>query len=115
VLQPLVENALKHGVGRRDAHGHVWIESRATGATQLELRVSDDGPGLAHDVLDVRTENRTGVGIGNTRARLSRLYGNAGALELRDREGGGVEVIVTLPLRRTPVLASATAMASAAS
>jgi two-component system, LytTR family, sensor kinase len=113
VLQPLVENALRHGVGKRDAQGHVWINARARGATQLELRVRDDGPGLARDVLDARGDIRTGVGIGNTRARLSRLYGTAGTLELRDREGGGAETIVMLPLRNSPVHAGATSIAAA--
>jgi two-component system, LytTR family, sensor kinase len=115
VLQPLVENALRHGVGRRDAHGHVWIDALARSATQLELRVGDDGPGLAHDVLDARSEPSTGIGIGNTRARLSRLYGDAGTLELRDREGGGAEAIVNVPLRNSPVHASTPSMAGAAS
>ena len=115
VLQPLVENALRHGVGRRDAHGHVWIDARAHSAAQLELRVRDDGPGLAHDVLDVRSEPGTGIGIGNTRARLSRLYGDSGTLELRDRAGGGAEAIVSLPLRNSPVHASTASMAGTAS
>ena len=115
VLQPLVENALRHGVGRRDAHGHVWIDARAVGATRLELRVRDDGPGLARDVLDARSEPSTGIGIGNTRARLSRLYGDTGTLELRDRQGGGAEVIVSLPLRNSPVHPSTASMAGVAS
>ena len=115
VLQPLVENALRHGVGQRDAHGHVWIDARARGATQLALRVRDDGPGLAREAPDARGDIRTGVGIGNTRARLSRLYGAAGTLELRDHHGGGAEVIVTLPLRNSPVHAAATSMAGAGS
>ena len=115
VLQPLVENALRHGVGQRDAHGHVWIDARARGATQLALRVRDDGPGLAREAPDARGDIRTGVGIGNTRARLTRLYGAAGTLELRDHHGGGAEVIVTLPLRNSPVHAAATSMAGAGS
>ncbi len=113
VLQPLVENALRHGVGKREAQGHVWVEASARGATQLELRVRDDGPGLCRDVLDARGDVRTGVGIANTRARLSRLYGAAGTLELRDHQDGGAVSIVTLPLRNSPVHASAASMAAA--
>ncbi|MEO8880160.1 MAG: histidine kinase [Gemmatimonadaceae bacterium] len=104
VLQPLVENALRHGVGKRDAPGHVWIGANARGDT-LELRVRDDGPGIA---LDAPASDPPGVGIANTRARLSRLYGDVGVLSMHNGESGGAEVIVSLPLRFTPVHAAAT-------
>ena len=99
VLQPLVENALRHGVGKRDALGRVSIDAIARGDT-LELRVRDDGPGFA---LDAPASDPPGVGIANTRARLSRLYGDAGTLSLHNGANGGAEVIVSLPLRLTPV------------
>jgi LytS/YehU family sensor histidine kinase len=104
VLQPLVENALRHGVGMREAPGRVWIDARAKNAT-LELRVRDDGPGFA---LTEPAGERPGVGIGNTRARLSKLYGKAGVLVLHNGESGGAEVMASLPLRFTPVLALTT-------
>ncbi len=104
VLQPLVENALRHGVGKRDAPGHVWIDASARGKV-LELRVRDDGPGVA---LDAAASDPPGVGIANTRARLSRLYADAGVLSLHNGGSGGAEVIVSLPLRFTPVHAAAT-------
>ena len=103
VLQPLVENALRHGVGKRDALGHVSINAVARGET-LELRVCDDGPGFA---LDAPASDPPGVGIANTRARLSRLYGRAGTLTLHNGANGGAEVIVSLPIRLTPVHAPA--------
>jgi two-component system, LytTR family, sensor kinase len=102
VLQPLVENALRHGVGKRDAPGHVWVDARARGDT-LELLVRDDGPGFA---LDAAAGERPGVGIGNTRARLTKLYGDAGVLALHNGANGGAEVVASLPLRFTPVHAA---------
>ena len=102
VLQPLVENALRHGVGKRDSLGRVSVDAIARGDI-LELRVRDDGPGFA---LDAPASDPPGVGIANTRARLSRLYGGAGTLTLHNGANGGAEVIVTLPIRHSPVHAA---------
>lgn len=68
VLQPLVENALRHAIGVRDAPGRVWVEAGASDGL-LSLRVRDDGPGLSHPAI----ATQKGVGIANTRARLRRL------------------------------------------
>jgi two-component system LytT family sensor kinase len=102
VLQPLVENALRHGVGMREAPGHVWVSADARDDVLL-LRVRDDGPGFA---LDAPASDPPGVGIANTRARLSKLYGAHGTLTLRNGANGGAEVVVALPMRFTPVHAT---------
>ena len=99
VLQPLVENALRHGVGRLESAGRVSIDASVLDDV-LQLRVRDDGPGFA---LEAPAAEPPGVGIANTRARLSRLYGDAGVLALHNGPTGGADVIVTLPLRFTPV------------
>ena len=99
VLQPLVENALRHGVGARDAPGRVTIDAHAGGEV-LSLCVRDDGPGLSAATASAA---RPGVGIANTRARLARLYGDVSSLVLRNAAGGGAESIVTLPLRFSPL------------
>jgi two-component system, LytTR family, sensor kinase len=91
ILQPLVENALRHGIARRSDSGLLEVTARREG-NELVLRVRDDGPGL-------RTDPAAGPGVGllNTRSRLATLYGESGTLEVADAAGGGVIATVRLP------------------
>ena len=92
LLQPLVENAIKHGIDKRIAGGAIRVSGASDGG-KLRLRVYNDGPGVPVDWQ----ATRTGVGIGNLRTRLHILYGDESGLELRQAESGGIEVVVTLP------------------
>lgn len=92
LLQPLVENAIKHGISKRVAGGSVRVAGEHRNGA-LFLRVYNDGPGLLTDWQ----ATHTGVGIGNLRARLQILHGRQSGLQLRRDDGGGVEVVVTLP------------------
>ena len=94
LLQPLVENAIKHGIARRVAGGTV----RVTGACangNLRLSVYNDGPNGPADPQSTHT----GVGLSNLRTRLRILHGDESELELKRAASGEAEVIVTLPLR----------------
>jgi two-component system, LytTR family, sensor kinase len=95
ILQPLVENALRHGLGSNEAAGHLTIEARRTGES-LELAVSDEGPGL--DGRE-RAEAMRGVGLANTQLRLSQLYGKAASLEVANAPppAGGVIARIRVP------------------
>jgi two-component system, LytTR family, sensor kinase len=95
ILQPLVENAIRHGVAMREEATTVAVEASATGS-MLALHVRDDGPGLPRDW---DPERSSGVGLRNTRARLAGLYGSAAALCVSGGKHGGVDAKVTLPLR----------------
>lgn len=95
VLQPLVENALRHGIGRRASGGWISIAAERCRDT-LILRVTDNGKGLAEE--DLRPE-RQGMGLSITRGRLESLYGPQQTLVLRNLPTGGVEVRVTMPFR----------------
>jgi two-component system, LytTR family, sensor kinase len=93
ILQPLVENAIRHGIAARAAASS--IEIRATRANgSLLMQVRDDGPGL-------QAEIKEGVGLANTRARLAQLYGAAQRFELSNVADGGLLVSLTLPFRIT--------------
>jgi two-component system, LytTR family, sensor kinase len=96
LLQPLVENAIRHGIAPRSAAGRVEICSqRSNGA--LHLQVRDDGVGLPQGGDSV-TDG--GVGLASTRSRLEQMYGTGHRFHLAAAPGGGVLVEVTLPFRR---------------
>jgi two-component system, LytTR family, sensor kinase len=99
LLQPLVENALRHGINGRADPGQIGIQVRQVG-DHLRLEVLDDGPGLKGDNSPAA---RGGVGLSNTRARLQELYPNAHRFEICNRPTGGAVAAVELPLRQGPI------------
>ena len=105
MLQPLVENAVRHGLEPLMRPGTLAIEARTDGDT-MWLRVRDDGIGFS------KTWRRPeGVGLSNTRSRLDRLYGERAALTIRENPGGGAVVDVYIPLRRHAKAGGAEAVA----
>lgn len=96
ILQPLIENALRHGLSRRARPGSLTISSRVVGDDRLELVVADDGDGLP---ADFATRASSGVGLANVRARLRQLYGDAAQLSLASPGEGGVTARIELPVR----------------
>lgn len=93
-LQPLVENALQHGVGARLEGGVLRIGARVEGNWVLVIEVADDGPGFPRGF-------REGTGLANLRERLSTLYGADARLEV-DRSVPGSRVVISLPAVETP-------------
>jgi two-component sensor histidine kinase len=92
ILQPLVENALHHGISSHAGAGSIEIAVRRNG-DRLMVTVTDDGPGT------VAPDTQRGIGLANTTARLRALYGDAHSIELGRPVVGGFRVIVTLPYR----------------
>ncbi|HKC63490.1 MAG TPA: histidine kinase [Pyrinomonadaceae bacterium] len=95
ILQPLVENAVRHGVSKRSEAGLIEIEGHEADG-DLILSVRDNGPGYS-------AEAGAGVGLANTRARLETFFGEAGRLEVLKSEGGGTIATLRFPLRRRPL------------
>jgi signal transduction histidine kinase len=93
VLQPLVENAVKHGVLPREKGGSVTVTVTRNNGT-LQLRVADDGPGLPVGAPVARA-----VGLSNTAARLAELYADKASFSLDSSPGGGVTATMEIPFR----------------
>ncbi|HSB10095.1 MAG TPA: histidine kinase [Blastocatellia bacterium] len=96
ITQPLVENAIRHGLAPRARPGSVSLSARHDDG-RLELTVCDDGVGLPEGW---RLASSKGLGLLNTEARLRQLYGGDFVFEVRNREHGGVEALLTIPLHR---------------
>jgi sensor histidine kinase YesM len=92
MLQPLVENAIRHGAHARPGPALVELSTRRDGG-RLVVEIADDGPG-------VPSPPKSGHGLRNTVARLASLYGAAAELVLTARPGGGTIARLVLPARR---------------
>jgi hypothetical protein len=97
ILQPLTENALRHGIDRSVNSGLVGISAHNENGS-LKLTVFDNGAGLPNDW---QLEGSGGIGLANTAARLQQLYGESHRLDVRNRKCGGVEVVVVIPFHTT--------------
>jgi len=97
ILQPLLENALRHAVLEREAGGRLRVSIQKRDS-RLMVSVEDDGPGLR-----ARSQRQFGVGLGNTAERLAALYGDDGTLSVGPSDTGGFAVGVTIPFRTEPM------------
>lgn len=93
ILQPLVENAIHHGIAHRAGAGRIDIRARGVGDS-VQITVSDDGAGLASAATG------QGIGLSNTRLRLEQLYGPGGQLVLKGHPEQGAQAIISIPKSR---------------
>lgn len=104
VLQPLVENALRHGIAPKIGGGRVEIVARRLG-DELELVVRDNGAGLSTEAVNAFN---TGVGLSNTRSRLQHLYGERHRFDFHTPPGGGLSVTIGIPFAASSPVAALT-------
>jgi LytS/YehU family sensor histidine kinase len=97
ITQPLVENAIRHGLAPRSSPGSISLSAQCING-RLELRVRDDGVGFPDGW---RMASGKGLGMLNTESRLRQLYGADFALQVRNLDQGGAEVLLAVPLRLT--------------
>jgi LytS/YehU family sensor histidine kinase len=96
-LQPIVENAIRHGVARQTSEGVVAISARRAPGERLRVEVRDNGPGLAP-----KNGAADGVGLANTRSRLRRLYGDDHNFGMANAAEGGLVVTLEIPFHAMP-------------
>ncbi len=97
ILQPIVENAIRHAVASRVGAGRIEIRARRESG-KLRLSVRDDGPGLS-PASSTGARTREGIGIANTRARLDQLYKGSHSFDMCDARGGGLQITVVIPFK----------------
>lgn len=97
ILQPIVENAIRHGIGASSSAGRILISTARIDGL-VEIRVQDDGPGFSTG----HSSAHEGIGLANTRARLQRLYGASARLDIENCTGGGAAVTLRFPYRDSP-------------
>ncbi len=103
LLQPLIENSIKHGLEPRIGGGTVTIRSKVTAEGQLMVEVEDDGVGMAPDHDEASPTSGlvrpgTGIGVRNVRERMEVLYGKLAVVEINSRPGRGTRVTMLMPV-----------------
>ena len=103
-LQPIVENAIRHGISMKRGGGTVTVSVSSEG-DKVKLTVADDGEGMTADRLEqvlgndyrVRSEKGTGIGVSNVNQRIKRLFGSEYGLSITSKQGAGTAVTITVP------------------
>jgi two-component system LytT family sensor kinase len=103
LLQPLIENSIKHGLEPRISGGTVTLRSRITDEGRLMVEVEDDGVGMAPErenasPLSGLVRPGTGIGVRNVRERMAVLYGDLATVEINSRPGRGTRVTLLMPI-----------------
>lgn len=101
LLQPLAENAVRHGISKKIDQGCITILSQKRDE-KLELMVQDDGPGMKENAVEESMSR--GIGLKNIRERLKKLYGDKSSMTIDSKENQGFMVKVTIPFRKSETI-----------
>ena len=99
LLQPIVENSIKHGLSPKIGGGTIWLRSAVRGG-RLEIEIEDDGVGVSEEAMPEIFER--GIGVSNVRERLRVLFGNEFTMTIEPRSGGGTRVRIEIPELQDP-------------
>lgn len=97
VLQPIVENSIKHAIGKRSANGVIEIKAGKV-EDKLHLQIEDNGTGISAKTENTQENEKNGTGLLNVQKRLKHIYGNASGFEMSERKSGGMMVTIFIPL-----------------
>lgn len=103
ILQPLVENAIKHGINPKPDGGSIWITGKRQGEAVV-LTVEDDGIGISPELVNKLLQydpNRTSIGLSNVHSRLISIYGPDNGLRIESKENSGTRISFAIPLVRS--------------
>lgn len=97
IIQPLIENSIKHGIYTQEKGGEIIISARELD-DRLQIIIEDDGPGITADkITEIKKGNCDRIGINNIKERLHSIYGNNAEFEIKSKAGSGTQNIVTIP------------------
>ena len=101
VLQPLIENSIKHGLAAKLEGGTIWLRAKLIEADRLLLVVEDDGEGIPEEKMEDLFGSSSGIGVSNVKERLEVLYGEHYRMSIESRLGQGTRTEIEIPASRT--------------
>ncbi|MBZ2185100.1 MAG: histidine kinase [Bryobacter sp.] len=101
LLQPVIENSIKHGLAGKLEGGSIWLRARMLDPQRLLLTVEDDGEGIPEEKMEDLFGNHSGIGVSNVRERLEVLYGEHYRMSIDSRPGQGTRTEIEIPAGKT--------------